>query len=100
MQLLGLQGREGNLQDSQIISAYEELAASPLENGYSKSVEEGRPGLLHAAVDGVRRIRTMALRSDRQSLALQETRCAMVQWWLLPAALSLLQEVSKSLSHI
>jgi hypothetical protein len=54
VQLLGLQGRESNLQDSQIIAAYEHLSASPLEVGYSKLVEEGRTVLLHAAVDGCR----------------------------------------------
>jgi hypothetical protein len=36
----------------------------------------------------------MALRSDRQKGALKEAGQAMVQWWLMPAALSLLQEVN------
>jgi len=54
MQLLGLQGGESNLADTQIIAAYEHLSASPLEVGYSKLVEEGRTVLLHAAVDGCR----------------------------------------------
>lgn len=98
LQLLGLQGRESNLQDSQVLSAYEGLAKAPLENGYSHRVEEGRVVLLHAAVDGVRRIRSMATKADRQSFAMQEARFAMVQWWLLPSALCLLQEVNSALA--
>ena len=93
MQLLGLKGRESNLQEAQIMAAYEHLASSPLEHGYSKQVGDGRIVLLHAAVDGCRNLRNIALRSDRQSIAMQDARQAMVQWWLMPAALSLLQEV-------
>ena len=94
MQLLGLQGRETNLQETHIMAAYEHLASSSLEQGYSKQVEDGRIVLLHAAVDGCRNLKNLALRSDRHSIAFQEAKTAMVQWWLLPAALSLLQEVS------
>lgn len=97
LQLLGLQGRETNLQETQIMAAYEHLASSPLEQGYSKQVEDGRIVLLHAAVDGCRNLRNISLRSDRHSIALQEAKQGMVQWWLLPAALSLLQEVSSTI---
>lgn len=75
------------------MAAYEHLASSHLEYGYSKQVEDGRIVLLHAAVDGCRNLKNLALRSDRCSIAFQEAKRAMVQWWLLPAALSLLQEV-------
>ena len=75
------------------MAAYEHLASSSLEQGYSKQVVDGRIVLLHAAVDGCRNLRNISLRSDRQSIALQEAKQGMVQWWLLPAALSLLQEV-------
>ena len=75
------------------MAAYEHLASSSLEQGYSKQVEDGRIVLLHAAVDGCRNLRNISLRSDRHSIALQEAKQGMVQWWLLPAALSLLQEV-------
>lgn len=81
------------------MAAYEHLASSRLEPGYSKQVEDGRIVLLHAAVDGCRNLRSISLRSDRQSIALQEAKQAMVQWWLMPAALSLLQEVSYFLHH-
>ncbi len=58
---------------------------------------EGMPWQIH--LGGCRDLRVMAMRSDRQSPALQEARQAMVQWWLLPAALSLLQEVRSFQIH-
>lgn len=83
-------------QEQRIIAAFEELSNSQLEKGYSKKVEEGRSVLLHAAVDGARRLRAMVQRSERQTALLQENTHAWVQWWLIPAALSLLQEVGHS----
>lgn len=98
LQLLGLQGSLSNLQEARIITAFEELSNSILENGYSKSIEDGRISLLHAAVDGVRRLRGMASRTERPIVVLPEHTHASIQWTLVPAALSLLQEVSITLT--
>lgn len=93
LQLLGLQGNLQNLQEARIMAAFEDLSTSSLEKGYSKHVEQDRVALLHAAVEGVRRLRGVSQRSERHSALLQEHTHASIQWSLLPAALSLLQEV-------
>ncbi|KAK9818230.1 hypothetical protein WJX72_009142 [[Myrmecia] bisecta] len=84
-QLLGLRGRESYL-ESQIAAAVEELAQTPLEEGYSQRVQEGKLLILQEAAGQLRQNRGREP-EDVQGLV--------VEWDLLPGALALLQEVGE-----
>ena len=85
MQFLGLKGRESYL-EPQILAAYEELASTVVEEGYSSRVQDGKFRMLEEAADAVRLQSSTGLDSEIQ-----------VQWDDLPGALALLQEVRISL---
>ena len=85
LQLLGLKGRESYL-EPQILAAFEDLASTQVEEGYTTRVQDGKLRLLHQAVDEVRNSKVSAVDSEVQ-----------VQWDDLPGALALLQEVRSSL---
>ncbi|KAL3148377.1 hypothetical protein ABBQ38_013833 [Trebouxia sp. C0009 RCD-2024] len=83
MQFLGLKGRESYL-EPQILSAYEELASTVVEEGYSSRVQDGKLRILEQAADEVRVQGVTGRSSEIQ-----------VQWDDLPGALALLQEVGE-----
>lgn len=84
VQFLGLKGRESYL-EPQILAAYEELASTVVEEGYSSRVQDGKLRMLEQAVDEVRNQNGTRIDSEIQ-----------VQWDDLPGALALLQEVRLS----
>lgn len=81
MQFLGLKGRESYL-EPQILAAYEELASTEVEEGYSSRVQDGKLRMLEQAADEVRLQSSTGTDNEIQ-----------VQWDDLPGALALLQEV-------
>ena len=81
VQFLGLKGRESYL-EPQILAAYEELASTVVEEGYSSRVQDGKLRVLEQAADEVRLQSSTGIDSEIQ-----------VQWDDLPGALALLQEV-------
>lgn len=83
MQFLGLKGRESYL-EPQILAAYEDLASTVVEEGYSSRVQDGKLRMLEQAVDEVRVQSSTGRESEIQ-----------VQWDDLPGALALLQEVRR-----
>ena len=78
---MGLKGRESYL-EPQILAAYEELASTVVEEGYSSRVQDGKLRMLEQAADEVRLQSSTGIDSEIQ-----------VQWDDLPGALALLQEV-------
>lgn len=87
VQFLGLKGRESYL-EPQILAAYEELASTVVEEGYSSRVQDGKLRMLEEAANAVRLQSSTGIDSEIQ-----------VQWDDLPGALALLQEVRISLYH-
>lgn len=81
IQLLGLKGRE-TYTEPQIVAAFEDLASTSVEEGYSSRVQDGKLRMLDQAVEHVRRLTGEASGDEVQ-----------VQWDDLPGALALLQEV-------
>ena len=79
-QLLGLKGKESYL-ESQILAAYEDLASTQEEEGYSSRAQDGKLRMLDQAADAINES-TITRESEVQ-----------VQWDDLPGALALLQEV-------
>lgn len=88
MQFLGLKGRESYL-EPQILAAYEELASTVVEEGYSSRVQDGKLRILEQAADEVRVQGSTGRSSEIQ-----------VQWDDLPGALALLQEVCLDLTTL
>ena len=84
-QFLGLKGRESYL-EPQILAAYEDLASTTVEEGYSSRVQDGKLRMLDQAVDEVKKQSSTNRTSEVQ-----------VQWDDLPGALALLQEVCTTL---
>lgn len=80
-QFLGLKGRESYL-EPQILAAYEDLASTTVEEGYSSRVQDGKLRMLDQAADEVKKQSSTNRTSEVQ-----------VQWDDLPGALALLQEV-------
>ena len=80
LQLLGLKGRESYL-EPHIVAAFEDLASTVVEEGYSSRVQDGKLRMLDQAVDEVSHS-TVSRDGEVQ-----------VQWDDLPGALALLQEV-------
>lgn len=87
MQFLGLKGRESYL-EPQILAAYEELASTVVEEGYSSRVQDGKLRMLEEAADAVRLQSSTGVDTEIQ-----------VQWDDLPGALALLQEVRTRFHH-
>jgi len=83
LQLLGLKGREAYM-EPQIVAAFEDLASTSVEEGYSSRVQDGKLRMLDQAVEHVRNL-TGEISGDE----------VQVQWDDLPGALALLQEVCK-----
>lgn len=81
LQLLGLKGRDSYL-EPEIIAAVDDLASTPVEEGYSSRVQDGKLRMLDLAVDQIRNSAGATNDSEVQ-----------VQWDDLPGALALLQEV-------
>ena len=83
LQLLGLRGREKYL-EREVTAAYDTLAGTPLEEGYSPRVAEGRLAVLGQAVQHLRSTQGQA---PRMGAGLE------VEWDHLNGALALMQEV-------
>ena len=93
-QLLGLTGT--NYKDAAIITAYEELAASPPPPGFSRRAVDGRGVLLREAVQQLRAARGAAARAGAPRDALPAAVGLAVDVPLLPGALALLAEVGEA----
>ena len=93
-QLLGLTGT--NYKDAAIITAYEELAASPPPPGFSRRAVDGRGVLLREAVQQLRAARGAAARAGAPRDALPAAVGLAVDAPLLPGALALLAEVGEA----
>jgi len=83
IQLLGLKGRETYM-EPQIAAAFEDLASTSVEEGYSSRVQDGKLRMLDQAAEHVSNMTGEANGDEVQ-----------VQWDDLPGALALLQEVCK-----
>ena len=81
IQLLGLTGRETHV-EPQIVAAFEDLASTSVEEGYSSRVQDGKLRVLDQAVEHIRNFNGEVSSDEVQ-----------VQWDDLPGALALLQEV-------
>ena len=81
IQLLGLTGRETYV-EPQIVAAFEDLASTSVEEGYSSRVQDGKLRMLDQAVEHIRKLNGEVSSDEVQ-----------VQWDDLPGALALLQEV-------
>lgn len=84
LQFLGLKGRDSYL-EPQIHSAYDDLASTTVEEGYSPRVQDGKIRMLQRAAE--------ELRSKNQQMTDVGVH---VEWDDLPGALALLQEVLPS----
>ena len=81
IQLLGLKGRETYM-EPQIAAAFEDLASTSVEEGYSSRVQDGKLRMLDQAAEHISNLTGEANGDEVQ-----------VQWDDLPGALALLQEV-------
>ena len=87
-QFLGLKGKESYL-EPEIASAFDDLASTTVEEGYSPRVQDGKIRMLQQAAE--------ELRSKSQQSADIGVH---VEWNDLPGALALLQEVSQSIADM